>query len=271
MENKPAALLIPEWPAPANVKAWVTSRYSISNNNSKPANSLGAFNLATHVEDSIDTVTQNREALKAKLEESLDKEQKLSRIQWLEQVHGTQIITATDMAVKPVPQADAIYCQLKGVACAVLTADCLPVIFCSDDGKEIAVAHAGWRGLADGILQLTLEKFKASPDHILAWLGPAIGPCHFQVGDEIKQIFVQNNSGLASCFTPSNREGFETLPHWNADLFQIAKKILLASGLQSITGGGLCTYCENQRFYSFRYCNEQNQQSGRFATLICLA
>ena len=210
MEDKPSALLIPEWPAPANVKAWVTSRYPVSNTNSKPANSLGAFNLATHVEDSIGTVTQNREALKAKLEENFNKGQKLSGIQWLEQIHGTEVVTATDMLLKTVPQADAIYCQLKGVACAVLTADCLPVIFCSDDGKEIAVAHAGWRGLADGILQLTLGKFKASPDHILAWLGPAIGPCHFQVGDEVRQIFVQNNSELVSCFTPSNRQGFET-------------------------------------------------------------
>jgi len=270
MEDKPSALLIPEWPAPANVKAWVTSRYPVSNTISKPLNSLGSFNLATHVEDSIETVTQNREALKIKLEGDFDKGQKLSGIQWLEQVHGTEVVTATDTLLKTVPQADAIYCQLKGVACAVLTADCLPVIFCSDDGKEIAVAHAGWRGLADGILQHTLEKFNASPDHIIAWLGPAIGPCHFQVGDEVKQTFVEKDSELASCFTHSNREGFETVPHWNADLFQMARNILLASGLQSITGGGLCTYCENQRFYSFRYCNEQNQQSGRFATIICL-
>lgn len=266
MEKKPAPLLIPDWPAPSNVKAWVTSREPVFARPSRDKTAFGAFNVADHVGDSPAAVAANREALKTKLE--------VSHIQWLEQVHGTGVIDIAgiaDTALSQPPQADAIYCQQTGIACAILTADCLPVIFCSDDGKEIAVAHAGWRGLAAGVLQQTLKKFKVPPKHILAWLGPAIGPCHFQVGDEVKQTFTETTPELAACFTASIRKGQEKTPHWNADLFQLARTILLESGLTLISGGGVCTYCENQHFYSYRYNHERDQQSGRFATLISLS
>ncbi len=258
-----SGLLKPGWPAPVNVHAWVTSRESVGNTLSRKHTAFDAFNLAQHVGDSPATVATNRDVLKAWLG--------VKRMQWLEQVHGVEVFDVDENEGSALPQADAIYCQQTDIACAILTADCLPVIFCSEDGKEIAVAHAGWRGLAHGILQQTLKKFNAPRCRIMAWLGPAIGACHFQVGEEVKQAFNDENPAFAACFTPSKRKGYEAVAHWNADLFQLARLILLDSGLRSIFGGGICTYCENQHFYSYRYCNERNQQSGRFATLISLS
>lgn len=263
IEDKPEPLLIPDWPAPSNVRAWVTSRYRIDETIHQDSSAFGAFNLAFHVGDSADNVTLNRNALLSGLG--------VERIQWLQQVHSTDVIEISDKFTNDSPQADAIYCPKKNIACGILTADCLPVIFCSDDGREVAVAHAGWRGLANGILQNTLKKFKAPPENILAWMGPAIGSCHFQVGNEVKEKFISVQSDLHDCFEPSVRPGHEKEPHWQADLFRLARKILLNSGMKKISGGGICTYCQHRKFYSFRYYNERSQQTGRFATLICLS
>ena len=261
-EDKPNSLLIPDWSVPSNVRAWVTSRHGIDGNNLHDTSPFGAFNLAFNVGDSIDNVILNRNALLSELG--------VERIQWLKQTHSADVIEISEEIANDSPQADAIYCREKGVACGILTADCLPVIFCSVDGREVAVAHAGWRGLANGILQNTLKKFRAPPEDISAWMGPAIGPCHFQVGNEVKEKFNSIQSNLDNCFEPSIRPGHEKESHWQADLFKLARKILTNYGIEKMSGGGICTYCQHRQFYSFRFFNELGHQTGRFATLICL-
>jgi len=242
---------------PKGVKAFVTTR---SGGFSKGP--WQSFNLGGHVQDDPAAVAANRDLLRTQLlsaigGSSLD-------LQWLNQVHGTTVYHALEQLTEPPPQADALYTTRTNLACGVLTADCLPVVFCSSDGKEVAIAHAGWRGLQKGVLENTLASFKAPAAQIMAWLGPAIGPCHFEVGSEVREAFLAVASAEAmvateAAFLPSSQQG-----KWFADLYKLARIRLLAAGLSIVSGEPACTFCNSTTWYSYR----QNPVTGRFATLI---
>ena len=243
-----------QWNAPKNVHALTTTRrggFSCA-----PFDSL---NLGDHVGDDPSVVEKNRQALLSSLG--------VDSAQWLEQVHGTACIPA--LGDVTIPQADACWTDQRGLACVVMTADCLPVFFCNNQGDRVAVAHAGWRGLLDGVLESALKSFAAS-DKVMAWLGPAIGPSAFEVGVEVKQQFVdvhsRMDSGLAdptaTAFTPVLNKNDKFL----ADIYQLARLRLEMAGVVTMGDGKRCTYTENEDFYSFR----REGQTGRMASLIWL-
>ena len=174
----------------------------------------------------------------------------------LNQVHGANVVTA-GRYVTP-PNADASVSRMPGHVCVVRTADCLPVLFCSSDGTEIAAAHAGWRGLAAGILEATVAKMAHDPVDLIAWLGPAISQPAFEVGEEVKDAFVSQDPGAAGCFE-ANARG-----RWLADLYELARLRLLASGITGIYGGGFCTFADEKRFFSYR----RNPDCGRMISFV---
>jgi YfiH family protein len=161
----------------------------------------------------------------------------------------------------PVPEADAAFARQRGKVCAVMTADCLPVLFCDRAATTVAAAHAGWRGLHAGVLEKTVAAMPCAPDQLLAWLGPAIGPAAFEVGDEVRQAFVQDDALAAAAFVP-HQPG-----KWFCDLYQLARMRLRRAGVASIYGGDLCTFSDPQRFFSYR----RDAVTGRMASLIWLA
>lgn len=163
---------------------------------------------------------------------------------WLQQVHGTNVVRA--MRYPEPPQADASISEDPAAVCVVQTADCLPVLLCAVNGTEVAAAHAGWRGLAAGIIEATVAGMSHAPDSLIAWLGPAISQAAFEVGDEVRQAFVDCDSGAAVCFE-ANARG-----RWQADLYALARRRLLAAGVAGIYGGGFCTHADNTRFFSYR-------------------
>jgi YfiH family protein len=237
-------MIYPQWPAPAGVRAVSTTR---AGGISKPP--YDSFNLAGHVGDKNAAVQENRRQLVSAL--SLPAEPL-----WLDQVHGTGVVDAT-LAVGA-PPADASYARQPGVVCAVMTADCLPVLFCDQRGQTVAAAHAGWRGLADGVLEATVAAMGVPADSLLAWLGPAIGPGAFEIGEEVRTLFVDRQ--------PEAREAFSPLVkgQWLADIYQLARLRLAAAGVGQIFGGGFCTFTDSERFYSFR----RQSATGRMASLI---
>ena len=242
---------------PAGIKAFVTTRCGGCSQDT-----WQSFNLAEHVQDDPAAVAANRALLETQLLKATGSSS-LS-LQWLNQVHGTTVHHASAQTIDSPPEADAIYTTSTNLVCGVLTADCLPVLFCSADGNEIAVAHAGWRGLQNGILENTLASFKTSPAHIMAWLGPAIGPCHFEVGPEVRDAFLntataQTRNATAAAFAVSEQHG-----KWFADLYKLAHIRLLAAGVTQISGAPACTYCNHATWYSYRH----TPVTGRFATLI---
>lgn len=239
-------LILPDWPMPATVKACSTTRHGgISK---FPYDSL---NLGTHVGDIATSVIANRQ--------SLVEQAGLPQMPvWLEQVHGTRVLHLDGKAISDV-QADAVYSRVAGQVCAVMTADCLPVLFCSSAGDEVAAAHAGWRGLCAGVLEQTLAQFNAGSSSIIAWLGPAIGPQQFEVGEEVKQAFIQIDAQFAAAFTPSGSK-------YLADIYLLARLRLQAAGIHAIYGGDRCTVTEKQHFFSYR----RDGITGRMASLIWL-
>jgi polyphenol oxidase len=250
--------LTPQWPAPANVLAVTTLRGVVDGNDP-----YSGFNLAHHVNDEAQRVQRNRELLQRALD--------LTQVQWLDQVHGVDVADAQfDGRTRC---ADAVYTTQKNLACAVLTADCLPVIFCNRDGSEIAVAHAGWRGLCAGVLENTVQRFVSPPQELMAWLGPAIGPQVFEVGPEVREAFLaafetlhaatrsQWFAGFEKCFVP----GPKTTGHHLADLYALARLRLRLAGVDAVYGGNYCTFSD-PRFYSFR----RAAVTGRLASCIVL-
>lgn len=247
----------PDWELPPGMKAFVTTR---SGGNS--AGPWSSFNLAQHVQDDARAVIANRAQLLARMQQ-LTQTPSLT-LQWVQQVHGTAVLRVEGAALEPAPIADAVYTREKNIACGVLTADCLPVLFCSSDGEEIAVAHAGWRGLCHGVLEATLRQFASPPSQIRAWLGPAIAQCHFEVGDEVREAFckgveAKNLAAFEACFSRGAKPG-----KWMADLYQLARLRLHAAGVVQVAGEATCTVCHADRFYSYRH----QAVTGRFATLI---
>ncbi len=244
-------LLEPDWPAPASVLALATTR-----GGGASGEPFASFNLGDHVGDDAAAVRANRDTLVSLLPRGL-------RVSWLEQVHGARVLPAA--ASGHAGEADAQYCTQPGLACAILTADCLPVLLCNRAGDRVAAAHAGWRGLAAGVLEATVATLDTAPADLLAWLGPAIGPGAFEVGAEVRQAFVDaagpTASSVAACFAPGARAG-----HYLADLYALARLRLAAAGVSAVYGGGLCTYTDAQRFFSYR----RDGRTGRMATLIAL-
>lgn len=235
--------LTPDWPAPARVRACVTTRaagVSLS-----PFDSL---NLGDHVEDDLQAVARNRQILTSALR---------CQPAWLRQVHGVQVVEANPAQVD---EADASWSATPGIASAVLTADCLPALFCDRAGTRVAAAHAGWRGLAGGVLEATLDALALPAQDVLVWLGPAIGPQAFEVGAEVREAFLVSHAEAAQAFTPSLNVG-----KFMADIYQLARIRLAARGVTAVYGGGLCTVSD-QRFYSYR----RAARTGRFASLIWL-
>jgi YfiH family protein len=177
---------------------------------------------------------------------------------WLEQVHGTRVVTLTGKAPADL-RADAVYSNVPGQVCAVMTADCLPVLFCSQHGDEVAAAHAGWRGLCHGVLEQTVAAFSAAPSQISAWLGPAIGPQQFEVGPEVRAAFMAEDAEAAAAFTPHGDK-------FLANIYLLARQRLLRAGVQAIYGGDRCTVNETSHFFSYR----RDGITGRLASLIWL-
>lgn len=237
----------PNWPAPASVTAFTTTRQG---GHSRPP--WDGLNLARHVGDDADAVAHNRALLRqtAKLP---------TAPRWLNQVHGTTVVTTADLRAGTT-RADGVVSDVPNRVCAVLTADCLPVLLCDRAGTEVAAAHAGWRGLAAGILEATIAAFSAPEHELLAWLGPAISARHFEVGEEVREAFVKQNRRAADAFSLA-REG-----HWWADLYGLARQRLTALGVRDIYGGDFCTYRDARRFYSFR----RDGITGRMASVIWL-
>jgi len=244
--------LTASWPAPANVLAVTTLRGVVEG-----ADPYSGFNLAHHVNDDTQRVLQRRELLQHSLG--------FDDVQWLDQVHGVDVIDAQSDGKTRC--ADAVYTDQAGLACAVLTADCLPAVFCNRDGSEVAVAHAGWRGLCGGVLENTVRRFSARPEQLLVWLGPAIGPQAFEVGPEVRAAFVAaalaatTRAAIELCFVASPRRS----GHYLADLYQLARVRLREVGVEAVSGGDYCTLSDT-RFYSFRRASV----TGRLATCVVM-
>lgn len=248
-----------EWAAPPSVQAFISTRHG--GNSVAP---YDRFNLAEHVGDAGPTVRSNRELLLHELIRQTG--QSGLALQWVRQVHGVDVHEVAGLALEPAPVADAIHSAQPGIVCGVLTADCLPVLLTDMAGKEVAVVHAGWRGLCHGVLEATVGRFKAVRSTMLAWLGPAIGPCHFEVGDEVRSAFLATAEAVlqeatAAAFVPGGLPG-----KWQADLYALARLRLQAMGVVQISGDPRCTVCHHQDYYSYRH----QHPTGRFATLIML-
>jgi len=235
----------PNWPAPKNVASISTTRHGgISKG------IYSNFNLGAHVDDDELCVKRNRQILREQL--GIKHEPN-----WIDQQHGTNIVQLTT-SNNATYQADATYTTEQDKVCVALTADCLPVLFSDQEGSCVAVAHAGWRGLLKGVLESTLSALPAPNNQILCWLGPAIGPKKFEVGEDLKDLFVSKDQIHGVAFKPSSTG------KCLADIYQLAKNILINCGVENIYGGGCCTYSETDRFYSYR----RDGNTGRMATMI---
>jgi purine-nucleoside/S-methyl-5'-thioadenosine phosphorylase / adenosine deaminase len=240
-----ASLLQLDWPLPAGVRAAFTTR--VGGVSSEP---WETFNLATHVGDVHADVAANRARLKTLL--ALPAEPG-----WLSQVHGT-VVADLDAEPRGVITADAAIARQPGRVCVVMVADCLPVLFASRDGQRIAAAHAGWRGLASGVLEQTVKALGVPSGELTAWLGPAISQAHFEVGDEVRETFLKSDRAANSRFKMNARG------RWQADLFGLARLRLASMGVTDVHGGGICTYADRERFYSHR----RDGKGGRMAALV---
>jgi len=226
----PADWIVPDWPAPASVKAFVTTR-----NGGVSIGPYASLNLGLQVADDPAAVARNRERVRAALP---------ADPKWLQQVHGTTVVDAATVDGPPI--ADAAFTRRAQVVCTVQIADCLPVLLCGMSGDLVAVVHAGWRGLAAGVIERTVEAMSAPASELIAWLGPAIGPEAFEVGEDVLRAFTAGDSQSASAFTP-RREG-----KWLADLFALARRRLDRLGVSRVYGGGVSTYGDPERFFSHR-------------------
>lgn len=244
MSSNALSYICPTWPAPISVRAYVSTR--IGGVSSVPFDSL---NLGLHVQDDPAAVQQNRQVFASHIGMP-------DSTIWLTQVHGTDVVS---LPCESLPNsADAAVSNFANQVCAVLTADCLPVFFCNQAGTQVAVAHAGWRGLCDGVLESTLAKFD-EPSHVMVWLGPAIGPDAFEVGGEVREAFMSVAMDAEAAFRPAQQQG-----KWLGDLYLLAKQRLFTAGVTQVYGGDYCTHTDEARFYSYR----RDGKTGRMASVI---
>lgn len=245
--NSDLELIVPRWPAPQGVHAISTIR--TGGFSPSPWDTL---NVGDHVKDDPGRVRKNRQ----KLADSLGLP--LSRFSFLNQVHGTDIVR---LPLETPVNADGCVTSEAGYPCVIMTADCLPVLFCSHDGKQVAAAHAGWRGLCRGVLEQAVAEFD-DPAGMMAWLGPAIGPEQFEVGAEVRGAFIEQDARAAAAFVPAATPG-----HFLADLYQLARQRLTRAGVTQIYGGHWCTFSDPDRFFSYR----RDGVTGRMASLIFIS
>ena len=243
------AWIFPDWPAPSCVHTAVTTRDGPGV--SQPP--FGRFNLGLRSGEDAQTVRSNRSALRQSL--GLPAEPR-----WLRQVHGIAVADLGPLPSQDEPEADAAVSHLPGTVLAILTADCVPVLFCAQDGSAIGAAHAGWKGLAAGVLEETIEQMQQPASGVMAWIGPCIGAPSYEVGDEVRKAFLAHDAAAASAFA-ATRPG-----HWLCDLAALARQRLQAAGITRIYSGGFDTRVD-ARFYSYR---REGARSGRFASLIWL-
>ena len=236
--------ITPDWPAPARVKAFITTRAGgISR---APYDS---FNLGDHVGDAPGDVASNRALLSVYLP---------TAPVWVCQVHGTNVVVADN--VESVVEADAAHTAKPGIVCAVLTADCLPVLICDRNGSQVAAVHAGWRGLSQSIIERTIAAMRVPPPELLVYLGPAIGPSRYEVGDDVRDEFLKDDPDAITAFLPTAND------KWLANLYELAQLRLRRLGVEDIYGGDCCTFEDAERFFSFR----RDGKTGRMAALIWL-
>ena len=238
--------ITPDWPAPVSVRAGTTTRRG-----GVSTASYNDFNLGAHVGDDPNAVAENRRRLREQC--TLPAEPV-----WLRQVHGVMVVDAAQ--VLAAPEADAAFTRQPGVVCAVMTADCLPVLLCDQDGTVVAAAHAGWRGLAEGVIEAAVTGMGVSAGKIMAWLGPAIGPAAFEVGEEVRARFLAHDPGAGDAFSPSQGG------RWLADIYQLARRRLASLGIEQVYGGQWCTFSDREQFYSYR----RDGVTGRMASLVWL-
>jgi YfiH family protein len=254
--------LIPDWPGlPDNVGVLSTTRRGgVSPAPYDDGMGAGGLNLGTHVGDQPHNVAANRAILRQMLPDDPV---------WLSQVHGTAVANLAEVTTQQVPEADASLSSVPGKVCVIMTADCLPVLFADLQGKTVAAAHAGWRGLAAGVLEKTVEAMRAAgAGELTAWMGPAIGAYQFEVGADVKKVFVDGAPDDAAArrveaaFTPIDGKPDKYL----ADIYALARQVLLRAGVKQVHGGEFCTVSNSGRFYSYR----RDGVTGRQATLIWL-
>jgi len=264
-------ILTPDWPAPVTVQSAISTR--IGGFSTKP---WGSLNLAFHVGDDSLRVEENWAQLTRQL---LTKQLEIPPSpQLLNQVHGTDLVEALHEGL--VPTADGCFSHKRGRACVVMTADCLPILLCNTAGTEVAAVHAGWRGLAAGIVSHAMSCFSSPPNQLMAYLGPAISQKYFEVGAEVRQAFLtdcfrrNSKSKVTNCFSKVKSNFHEGGPHvdnsadkWMADLYGLARIALNEAGVDQIYGGDFCTYEDTRRFYSYR----RDGQTGRMASLIWIS
>lgn len=234
--------IVPDWPAPPNVRALVTTRTG-----GVSRGPYAAFNLGARVGDDPAAVEHNREVLRSHLP---------GDPVWLQQVHGRDVVDAASAGA--FPRADGAVARTRHCVCAVLTADCVPVLLAHRGGTAVGVAHAGWRGLADGVIEATLARMGVPAGEVLAWLGPGIGAGAYEVGRDVYDAFVARDPAAGVAFA-AHRDG-----KYRADLCALARLRLAQAGVAAAYGGGFCTYTDRARFYSYR----RDRTTGRFATLV---
>jgi len=239
-------LIIPQWPLPEGVAACSTTRVG-----GVSLSPWDALNLGAHCGDDLMHVEENRRRV-------YEAANFPSKPVWLEQVHGKTVLKLTGEPYAS-KRADASYSNTAGTVCAVMTADCLPVLFCNKSATEVAAAHAGWRGLCEGVLEETVACFQDEPQNIMAWLGPAIGPQAFEVGPEVREAFMEKDAQAERAFRP-------LADKYLADIYQLARQRLANVGVKHIYGGDRCTYTEKRDFFSYR----RDRTTGRMASFIWL-
>lgn len=237
--------IVPEWPAPARVRSLLTTRHG-----GVSRGAYASLNLGDHVGDDPLAVAENRSRLASGLD---------AIPLWLNQEHGIAVVDAEQAFSSPRPVADASFSRKPALACAVMTADCLPVLLCDQSGTVVAAAHAGWRGLHAGVLERTVAAMACAGEEILAYLGPSIGPQAFEVGDEVRAAFVESDRQAEAAFKPLRGK-------WLADIYLLARQRLARLGVNAVFGGNYCTVEEAERFFSYR----RDGVTGRMASMIWL-
>ena len=250
-DSEHVQILKPEWPAPPGVRAAFALR---SGGVSAPP--FDSLNLGAHVGDEAEAVAENRRRLRTQLR--LPEEPA-----WMEQVHGIDVLDLDALAhggaARGIVTADAAHTRRAGRICTVQVADCLPVLLAARDGSAVAAAHAGWRGLAGGVLEATVQALAVEPGQLIGWLGPGIGAAHFEVGEDVRRAFVTHDAAAAAAAFTSNQRG-----RWQCNLAALARARLAALGVAAVFGGEWCTYADAARFFSYR----RDGRCGRMAALI---
>jgi YfiH family protein len=239
-----AEWLVPEWPAPARVRAFVTTRAG-----GVSEGEYASMNLGASSGDRPENVAKNRLTVRERLP---------AAPRWLAQVHGAGVAVLDTLGADAIPRADAAVARRAGEVCAVLTADCMPVLLCDESGRRVAIAHAGWRGMSSGVIENAVRAMEVSPETVVAWMGPAIGPQAFEVGPEVREAFRAQDAGADVAFRPHGDGKFL------ADLYALARRRLARAGVARVHGGGFCTYRERERFFSYR----REKRSGRMGAFI---